>query len=522
MDAAIINGTFGWFRAGRLRRGVVLCGTLGLEQLSAHRWWRDLGESVAATGCSVVRFDYPGEGDSDAVTARLDTALDAIRGSIRFLREEARAEEIVLVGLRLGGTLASLIAAEGDVDRLVLLAPFLRGRSYLREIGVQAKLIDIVPDGSPLPKRSGLLSVGGFVLHPHLIRELNPIDLLRADRCPAGRALILGPDSARLAARYEALGSSVNAGDLPGFAGLVSDAYQTRMPDEIRERILRFVSEGATSLPGPRWKAKGAGAAMAGTGWSEEAVRFGGGLFGIRCRPSATSSRAPAVLLINMGVYAHSGYGRQTTTLARTLAQSGITSLRMDLRGVGDSADRPDGMLPLYTLDAVADVRAALDVLTEDHEQPVIAVGTCNGAYLAFHAVCQDPRISAAVLVNLYCFDWDLTHHGEPYAYKPARNLSAYTRLLLSPGNWRRVINGTAPVGSIIRKLARRGLARLWDKAVRLGRPAERSLSIAQRIAEVRRRGAKIVLLYSAGDLGLADLSTQLGSLDQAASILVH
>jgi hypothetical protein len=36
-----------------------------------------------------------------------------------------------------------------------------------------------------------------------------------------------------------------------------------------------------------------------------------------------------------------------------------ITPFRFDLRGIGDSPDRPDGSLPLYAADSVGEVTAA-------------------------------------------------------------------------------------------------------------------------------------------------------------------
>lgn len=515
-----VDGNFGWYGAGRNNRGVVLCGTFGYEQHTVHRWWRDLSEGIAAAGCAVARFDYPGEGDSEDTPVRLASACDAIRGAVRVLRDEAKAEEIVLVGLRFGATLAALVAAEGGVDRLVLLAPFTRGRAYLREMEMQARLVDIEPDGTPLVKRPGLLSVGGFSVNADLKEDVAQIDLCRAERPPAPRILLLGPDLAHLAAKFTQQGSRAEAGEFPRLGCLLTDAHQSSMPEATRTRILNFVSEDAAERPGRSLCPPAAGTTMTGAGWSEAPLRFGNGLFGIRCQPPAVLPRTPAVLFVNLGAFVHSGHGRHTTTLARTLARFGVTSLRMDLRGVGDSADRPDGESPLYKLDAVDDLRAAIDVLTEDTARPVIVVGACNGAYLAFHAICQDPRITAAVLINLYCFDWELTHGGESYGAKPARHISAYAAMLLKWGTWRRLLTGAAPVGKIVRSLARRSTARLIDKFVKPAGSNERSRSISARIADVRRRGARLVVIYSAGDLGLVDLRTQLGSLDEAAAIL--
>ena len=520
MKPISIEGTFGWFSAGSNRRGVILCGTFGFEQHSAHRWWRDLSEGIADTGCAVLRFDYPGEGDSEGHSVRLDPALEAIRRAIRFLQDKIHVEEITLVGLRFGGTLAALVAAERGVHSLILLAPFPRGQAYLREMELQARLLDIAPDGTPLPKRSDILSVGGFAFEPDLIQDLKHVDLTRAKSPIAERILLLGPDPAGLAIRYADLGSQVEVGDLPGLPSLVSDAHQVRMTDASRTRILKFVSEKVAPHSTPPLGERILGDMITGVGWSEEPAQFGDGLFGIWCRAHSVLSKTPVVLFVNMAAHVHSGYGRQTTTLARTLARNGISSLRMDLYGVGDSVNRSDGELPLYKLDAVEEVRAGIDVLIQGDARPVIIVGTCSGAYLAFHALCQDQRITAAVLANLYCFDWDLTHGGEPYAAKPARHISAYVALLFSWTVWRRILSGVTPVGSILCTLAQRGFARLFDKLVKRHRLEGQLEPIITRIANLRRRGAKLVLLYSAGDLGLVDLRTQLGSLVSAAAHL--
>ncbi len=520
MKPVIIGETFGWFSAGRNRRGVVLCGTLGHEQHLAHRWWRDLSEGIAGTGCAVVRFDYPGEGDSKGSETQLGAALDAIRFVVRFLRDEVGVEEIVLVGLRLGGTLAALVAVEGGVDRLVLLAPFPRGRAYLREMELQGRLIDILPDGGPLPKRPGTLSVGGFTLSSDLRQDLSKIDLRALDRPPARRILLLGPDPAGLAARFADQGARVETGDLPEFATLLSDVTQGRMLRATRAQILRFASKGARPSSTRVLLPPVTDTGISGAGWRDEPVQFGDGLFAMRCRPSAEASEAPVVLLINMGADAHSGYGRQTTTLARTLAENGVVSLRMDLRGIGDSTDRPDGRLPFYHLSAVEDIRAAIDVLTQGDARPVIAVGTCNGAYLAFHAICQDQRIAAAVLANLHCFDWELNHAGETYTVTQVRHVRAYAAMLLKAATWRRILGGVTPIGSIARTVVRCGLTRVFGKLVDRHQPGQTPRPIQARIAELRRRGARLVMLFSAGDLGLRDLHAQLGPLDRAAAIL--
>ncbi len=205
--------------------------------------------------------------------------------------------------------------------------------------------------------------------------------------------------------------------------------------------------------------------------------------------PPVRSPGTPAVLFVNMGVNVHSGHGRQTTRLARTLARGGVMSLRMDLRGAGDSASRPDGDLPFYRHDAVGDVRAAVDELVRSGAGPIIAAGTCNGAYLAFHALCEDPRIAGAILVNLYCFDWSLTHGGVPYGAMPVRHGAAYLAMLRDGATWRRILTGNTSAVTIGAALVRRIVTRLASRIRRTPAAGAPPLPIAVRIASVRQRG---------------------------------
>lgn len=509
-DPVVIGDLFGWLHVGINRRGVILCGTHGYEQHCAHRSWRGLAGRIAATGCTTLRFDYPGEGDSGDVGAgRLEAWTGAIRRTIRHLREEMQVEEIVLVGLRLGGTLAALAAQDEAVDRLVLLAPFATGRAYLREMKLQARAFNQVPDGGPVPGESGVLNVGGFALGTATLSELSVVSLVQAERSLAPHILLMGTDQDGLAEHYAALGSCVTTAPFPDLAGLVADPMTSRMTEATASAVANFAANDAaqrTTLPLLPPRAAG----VAGATWVEAPVRFGPNIFGIACRPVGTVPNA-TVLFVNLGLNVHSGYGRQTTTLARRLAGLGVGSLRMDLLGAGDSPERQDGELPLYNLEAVDDIRAALDYLAGIDAGPVVVMGTCNGAYLAFHAICQDHRIKGAVLANLYCFDWNLTHGGVPFSGNPVLSTAAYTRLARQGAAWRRVFSGQTPIVAIVRGLARQTIGRAWRRIARAVRSIGREEAIPNRIAKLRRRGAHLLLLYSDGDLGLADVRAQLG-----------
>lgn len=516
------DGLLGWYGPGLSRRGVVMCGTLGYEQISAYRGWRALAADLTAAGHPTLRFDYPGEGDStDPATPGVEPLLAAIRRAVRFLRGEG-AEEIVLVGLRFGATLAALAAEEADIDRLVLLAPFASGRAYLREMTMRTKTIDQLPDGRPFPQDPAAPVFGGFRPPAGLLAALARIDLTKVPPAPVPHVLLLGPDPAGLAGRLRDAGSHVTAGPFPGLAAFLSNALISETPHEVFAQVLGFVGQGAQHLADgrpPRLPAAGP-AILEGDGWSETVIRFNGNV-GVICAPRLATPGMPALLFVNSGVNPRSGYGRQTTDLARNLAQAGVKSLRMDLRGVGDGEDRADGKPPLYADDAVGEMIGALDRL--DQGQGVVVTGSCSGAYLGFHVLCRDPRIRAGILVNLYCFDWD-PKTDLSAALKPSfRSPATYASLLRQPDAWRRVLRGEVRVGAILTRLAGVAVGRSKGLAMKLLRPFPSAKSVAGRIALLRKRGARLIFVYSEGEAGLGEVAAHLGrSPDRLAKRLGH
>ncbi|WP_156376218.1 alpha/beta fold hydrolase [Methylobacterium sp. Leaf117] len=515
------GGLFGWLHPAAGRRGVVLCGAHGFEQLAAHRPWRALAEGLAAAGCPTLRFDYPGEGDSgdasDAGEVRVETCVAAIGQAVRFLREATGVTEVVLVGLRLGANLAVLTTRAEPVDRLVLLAPAATGRAYLREMRLRARTVGGVAEGpgsvqtqtKTQVQASDSLSVGGFRLGPAFLADLQNLDASAIVRPPAPQVLLLASETKALAARLTALGSEVEAGPFPGLAALIGDPIFAEIPDAAFARVTAFAAAGMTRTE-PAVPLRLAPARLDGPGWTEAPVRFHPDLFGIRCSPRRREPDAPTVLFVSTGMTVHSGWGRQTTDLARSLATDGVPSLRFDLAGIGDSGDRPDARKPPFAPDGFEDIRCALDAVAETGSR-VVLVGNCSGAYAAFQALCRDARVDGALLINLYCFDWDPGQDVDAVIRQVFGSTSTYAALLTRGATWRRLLSGQIRVGAIGATLARRGLATALRRLRRLVKPVSPGGSAARRVARLRRRGATIRLIYSAGDPGLAALRRHLG-----------
>lgn len=136
---------------------------------------------------------------------------------------------------------------------------------------------------------------------------------------------------------------------------------------------------------------------------TERPLQFGaeGQLVGVLTTPRGGAARAaaPAVIFLNAGVIHRVGPHRLHVNLARRLAADGITSLRMDFSGIGDSRPVPGG--PSFPDSAVADVRTAMDWLgTEAGFNRFVLFGLCSGADSALAAGVDDPRVEGLVLLD--------------------------------------------------------------------------------------------------------------------------
>lgn len=141
---------------------------------------RYLGGALHAAGWTVHVPLLPGHGRTLAAFGRSDAAawLAHARDELATLR--ARHREVALVGLSMGGALATVLAAENpDVRALALLAPYLSMPTTIRRLArVQGLLELVMPWAAGRGERSihdeqeAARSLAYGVVAPHLLREL--------------------------------------------------------------------------------------------------------------------------------------------------------------------------------------------------------------------------------------------------------------------------------------------------------------------------------------------------------------
>ena len=505
---------FGWLHPAASSRGFVLCGAHPFEQLSAQRAWRGLAEELAARGYPTLRFDYPGVGDSldpDEAVALVDWT-NSIRAAVDWMRVSAGVDGIILVGLRLGAALAAEAAcATQGVEGLVLLAPVISGRAYLRELTVTAAMVgcETAEDGFEL---------GGFPITAATAEAIRRIDLMKLPRIPASEILLLTPPTQnreKLAAALRGLGARVADGAFEFLTEFLDAPTFSRPPQEAFDALIDWARTRLPPKAGtPCVNGTPAPRLLVARDFTEEPAAFGpsGALVGVLCRPSGSQSNDLAVIFVNSGANPHVGWARMNVAYARGLARAGIASFRMDLAGLGDSASIPGRPTrALYSLDARADVVAAIDWLQARGLRRAIVVGLCSGAHLAYHASVMDGRIAGVVIVNVQRFVWKEGDSLEVALRQASRSTTFYQREILKLQTWKRLIRGEIAlrrIGAAFLSRRRRVLSAKWTLKSRMAEEND----IRAGFERIIRRGARVLAVFSEGDAGIDELAIYMGA----------
>ena len=144
---------------------------------------------------------------------------------------------------------------------------------------------------------------------------------------------------------------------------------------------------------------------------TERIARFGPDerLLGVVTLPAAPRPDAPALLLLNAGVVHRIGPHRLNVKLAREVAKAGVTSIRMDLSGLGDSPAA--GGSSHFGEQALRDLRAAMAHIEQTQGiRRFVVFGLCSGAVNAYRLALADERVAGLLMFDGYVFPTWRTH----------------------------------------------------------------------------------------------------------------
>ena len=171
-------------------KGIVFCHPFAEEKTISHRVITNFARLLCRQGYYVLRFDYCGCGDSegDFAQATLTTRISDISKAIDVLLEHTGTSILSLFGLRLGGTLAALVAAaDSRVNSLILWEPIVQVRAYFKQflrmqviaenrrrnrvLGTLKSLVQELQEGR-------CVDIVGYCLSPKCFEEFTRVNVL--------------------------------------------------------------------------------------------------------------------------------------------------------------------------------------------------------------------------------------------------------------------------------------------------------------------------------------------------------
>ena len=524
MKPVVFADTIGWLNEAVGKRGVVIAGAHGHEDLCSRRFLRLLSDRAAAAGLPALLFDYPGCGNAagdHSTTGQVESWIASIGAAIDRLKRDSGVADVVLVGFRLGALLAPLAAAgRNDVAGLALLAPPASGKAYVREMTVMSRMIDAPLVSGETGFAEGR-EVAGFRLSDETLADLAALDRRQSIAAlPSLPMLVATNGKPLMVAEIRGDGAGeVSVTAFQDYHLLMCDPTANRIPVAMLERCAGWLSTLSIAGAGGTTLGNGRREALCGPHYIEEPVAIGPAplICGVLCRPLGRTGAADPVILLNAGGVPHVGWARGTVEAARELAAAGVASLRIDLSGLGLSGDPQEERLFLYDMRAGADIIRAIDWMEKAGFPSVGLVGTCSGAFQAFHAARADRRVCRLTMINPLCFAWNSSYALELAVWK------AYGTSRAGMGRNRQAdgAEGTAAetdwgwkslAARGARALVRRALEAV-KSALSLLNPA--SLSGRGRVERWMRdlcgRGVPVLMVTSEGDLSLEEIARHFG-----------
>lgn len=521
---------FGWLHRAAVPAtgvGLIIVPPFGYEAVCAQRALRHLAEDAAQAGVLAVRVDLDGTGNSagdDLDPQRLEGWLASIDDACGLARSTG-ADRLVLVGVRLGATLASIAAARRqDVAGLVAIAAVPSGKALLREGRLLQMSLDLEPAPAVVKDQGGdIQELVGFALTASTCEALGALDLCRLTSAPAPAVLLLERDDLAAndawATHLSSLGVAVDQRRLPGYVEMVLDPHRAQIPQEIIDATVRFAQ--ACVLPAGRVNQVRDGISIhplvalhdEGASIIEEAVAIDECLRAIVTRPATVPRRA--VILLNAGAVGQIGPNRLHVVLARRLAAAGDMVMRVDVSGIGDSRARAGAEENVvYSEHAVADVGIAVDWVRHHGIAEVAVVGLCSGAYHGLRAALAGQPIDTLVVINPLTFHYTIGMPLDFAGFRVAEDVMRYRKSIVSGSSWRKLLRGQVNLVRVVKVL----LHRLNDAISRPMREAKRRLGIpmtddlGNELDILAKRGVALRFIFAAEDPGLLLLGEQGGS----------
>ncbi len=433
--------------------GVVFVPPFGWDEVESHRARRYWAVRLAAAGIPSLRFDLPGTADSEGgprdpdLLGRWTTSIATL---VSWMREATGVERVAVIGIGVGGVIASRALSEGaQIDDLILWASRASGRQAVRELRAYAGAVasEYPADHENHPVADGV-EVTGFLLSDETQRSLSACTVPDMDfsRAKGLRVLLLSRDSIRVDPALESVflrdGAEVTSLETRDYADLTAhpQSLVLRRPEATVALSIEWLRAGrgrpSSYADSERVRHESGQlpqvTASVELAVGDSAVRetilpidIGGSRgFAIVTGPTRGERSPVSALLLSPGAIRKIGQHRMWVEVARRWALRGVTTVRFDLPAIGDTAGVDDvgedasATVHLAELSSPQTIKAIAGVLSELRREGIadkfVTVGHCSGAYLGFHTAVSDPGVLGYFGIDQQIFEYtEAGYQGE-------------------------------------------------------------------------------------------------------------
>lgn len=492
----------------------VIAQPIGPEYMHCKAAVRQLVHTLSQQGQLAIVFDWPGYGQSSGQlpnTSDPELFEKVLEDLVQYAKKVH--SHVSLICLRSAALMLERTLSNCDLTHLNLWYPITQGKAFIRDV----QLID---HALGVDQSDTHIEAGGYPISLNQIAQFETRSFkgFRFDQCTSA-SIIHAPEVKRLSFLKEMTNAienvSVEASN--GLAGMARQAELSEVPwqdiEKICESIKGYTEVSALNTP--------LSSSFSAETFKESAHVFGPNLnYGILTEPvnaADTAERSSCLIIPNTGSGHCSGPNGLHTMLSRHLAELGISTLRFDLRHLGNSGHPDDNNREAYTEKSADDINHAVSFAKDRGFQRISLFGICAGAFSVFSFARElifEARIQHLFLVNPNTLHWEkgddpyvpdsvvaeaeLDHHSQQI-----HDPRAWLALLLSPQKWLRIF--------------RSGLKMLLTK-LRGAVSRSKTSMFEHESTRALKKTQQIHLIFSPDDIGVQTIGKQLG--DEAARLI--
>lgn len=478
--------------SGEVRGHLIVVPPFAEEQKAARRALVESARALCLTGWQVWRPDLSGTGDSSG-----NLELQTLSSWTRDLLAVAAAARSHLpgvpmgwLGLRLGGALAWLAAAQTGADFMVLWEPVINGSTFLRQSrqrsGIRRQLTGGDNPTTATPT-SDTWDYDGYLLGQEFQAELEKLDLAKhaPPACRQWQMLQISggarlrPPLEALATRVQADLQQINCEPFWSSIGLVD-------PSPVIEATACWLNAHSSTRPVSALPAPPLKAEITFDDVQARAVQIQE-LRGVLYLPLEATDRG-LVLLHGWSGY-RGGPARLLTETAQRAARAGMAALCCDFRGRGDSGGAVEQAALRTMIEDARSLQSWMSTITG--VQHLTLLGLCSGAEVALGASLAHPAVDSLVLWSAPVFAGEFTLGRQARRGRAA--LVVYWQKLWRRETWDKLLHGRLNLRMIARAIS--GRRSHEDAAV-----ADKAPATNQQMEAFRRFGGRVLLVYGGAD----------------------